>query len=457
MKTEILTREGAIGLIAAFADSGADFASPLRLRDVLRKLFSEHGDMFETMNLTLLAIESLFGDEPMPALPADMTDAERFYAERLNGFRDYVRYFGRPVGVADAGYTGSGEDFLGTGAGVWSPFKLLNFMLMMAIPPRRKIAIVTSVRDEGLGLLEWIAHHRALGITDFFIYTNNNSDGSEHLLEMLAAHHLIRLIYNEVNPDTPIQTKVAEHSLHCLRELRDFEWVFYIDVDEFFIPRNAGYRMEEFWRDIAASLKRSQAAICFNWKWFGSENGYAKEEGLLLERFVHSIHNEHVKSLVRPRDVISMSRVHVPILLPGRVAVRSDFEPMSAMTGKIAPVYDRGQLNHYWNKSFEEFAMKKRRGRISQTLAGAQLDYSVFFSWGENGKRGNFDPPPAPLLERTSQALAELLAIPGLRALQAEIDARFRETIDIIAKAENLRQIFDDHVTGRAISRTQRG
>jgi hypothetical protein len=332
----------------------------------------------------------------------------------------------------------------------WRLPKLLNFLLMLAIPASKKIAIVTSVRDEGLGILEWLAHHRALGIQDFFIYTNDNTDGSERLLELLAAYNLIHLIKNTVQRDTPIQTKVAEHSVHFLRPLRRFEWVFYIDVDEFFIPRVGASRMDDFWRVLAQSFAEPPAAICFNWKWFGSENAFAREQGLLLERFVHSIHNEHVKSLVRLQDIVSISGVHAPAMLPGKRAVRSDFKETEASAGKIEPVYGTGQLNHYWNKSFQEFVLKKRRGRISQSLNGDELDYSAFFEWGLNGRRGNFDPPPASVLDRTKQALKELLAIPGMRDLQEQIERHFEQTISGLTAADGLAELYARHLRGIA-------
>ena len=38
------------------------------------------------------------------------------------------------------------------------------------------------MRDEGLVILEWVAHYRALGFDTIVVYTNDNTDGSDDLL-----------------------------------------------------------------------------------------------------------------------------------------------------------------------------------------------------------------------------------------------------------------------------------
>ena len=63
--------------------------------------------------------------------------------------------------------------------------------------PRKRAAVVTSIRNEGVALLEWVAHYRVLGFDTIFIYTNDNTDGSIALLERLAEHGIIRLRWNE--------------------------------------------------------------------------------------------------------------------------------------------------------------------------------------------------------------------------------------------------------------------
>ena len=51
-----------------------------------------------------------------------------------------------------------------------------------------KILSASTVRNEGPYLLEWIAWHQVLGVTDFLVYSNDCDDGSDLLLNRLAEH-----------------------------------------------------------------------------------------------------------------------------------------------------------------------------------------------------------------------------------------------------------------------------
>ncbi len=54
----------------------------------------------------------------------------------------------------------------------------------------QRVAIVTTMKNEGPFILEWLAYHRAIGVTDFLIYTNDCTDGTDTMLQMLMAKGL---------------------------------------------------------------------------------------------------------------------------------------------------------------------------------------------------------------------------------------------------------------------------
>ncbi|MBL4556550.1 MAG: glycosyltransferase family 2 protein [Rhodobacteraceae bacterium] len=43
------------------------------------------------------------------------------------------------------------------------------------------------MRDEGPYVLEWLAWHKAIGVTDFVVFTNDCTDGTDALLDRLDA------------------------------------------------------------------------------------------------------------------------------------------------------------------------------------------------------------------------------------------------------------------------------
>jgi hypothetical protein len=67
----------------------------------------------------------------------------------------------------------------------------------MTGPP---ITLVTAMRNEGPFVLEWIAHHKALGVTAFVIVTNDCDDGTDALLDRLAEAGEVVHLRQEAKP-----------------------------------------------------------------------------------------------------------------------------------------------------------------------------------------------------------------------------------------------------------------
>ena len=51
--------------------------------------------------------------------------------------------------------------------------------------------IVTTMKNEGPFLLEWIAYHRAIGVSDFLVYTNDCTDGTDRMLKLLQKKNIV--------------------------------------------------------------------------------------------------------------------------------------------------------------------------------------------------------------------------------------------------------------------------
>lgn len=224
---------------------------------------------------------------------------------------------------------GEDLDFFGEGGGTaaWSMAQALNYLLLRRLGPRRRCAVVVSMRDDGVYILQWLAHYLVLGVDRIFVYTIDNQDGSDALLQLLAAHDVITLVENRTSGRVPPHKKAFEHVLHLLPQLRDYEWVFFLDSDEYFVPAaKFGYAIEQV---IAAAQEqhphKPPSAICYNWLMLFSGSAYRWTPELLLERFQHGIATRYVKSLTLLRDVVSMRMVHSPDTFGGSFFVDSSF------------------------------------------------------------------------------------------------------------------------------------
>jgi hypothetical protein len=298
---------------------------------------------------------------------------------------------------------------------IWNAFSYTKYFLQMKVKPKRKFAIITSARNEGIYLHEWISFYRSIGIDGIFIYTNDNTDGSDELLTRLAENGLIHLIRNRVNRDTSIQTKVLRHAGLLLDELRDFEWVFCIDADEFFVPNsvpNDVKRTAELFINQTVAQAGSFSAVCLNWKWFVPDQDLTYDRELVTNRFEFYRPDDHVKSLSKLQDVIEFT-AHVPRLLPTRTAINGAGQMIEDVSPRMPPAYAIGQINHYWSKSFPEFVLKKQRGLASKGLGGEQRSYSQYFEWNRNAPRIR-EPFPETLSHAMVNEMSRIALLPGM-------------------------------------------
>ena len=61
-----------------------------------------------------------------------------------------------------------------------------------------RILAVTTLRNEAPFIVEWVAHMRAIGVTDLLVYTNDCDDGTDALLAVLAKHGILHHIIQDV-------------------------------------------------------------------------------------------------------------------------------------------------------------------------------------------------------------------------------------------------------------------
>ena len=87
-----------------------------------------------------------------------------------------------------------------------------------------KITAVTTQKNEGAFLLEWIAYHKIIGFTDIVILSNDCEDVSDEMLDRLPkSGEIIHLRNDGPYDDRGIQF-VA---------MKEADWIMHLDIDEF--------------------------------------------------------------------------------------------------------------------------------------------------------------------------------------------------------------------------------
>ncbi|MGP0076786.1 MAG: glycosyltransferase family 2 protein [Bryobacteraceae bacterium] len=363
-------------------------------------------------------------------------------------------------------FIGPEMDFLAEkdGIGPWSIPQCLNYLLLSHIRPHRRSAVVGTMRDDGIYIMEWVAHYLALGFDHVIIYTNNNSDGSEELLRLLAEHGIITLIEDAASETVPPDDKANGHAVHLLPELRDFEWAMFVDSDEYFVP---GPQYNQSVVNILDAVQqrfpdKPPSGICYHWLWFVSGMAYARKPQPLLERFQHARPHHLTKCIARIPDLLSMRLNHAPWVKPGGTLIDSVFDPIDldascsdawweAVDAWRTPRYGGGRVNHYWARSFEEFAVKKARG-ASLKMEQNMFDrpYASFFQWNGFETPENYYPVDPILLANVKRKIKELETLEGVRSVASKISRNFPRFLKRIHTGAELRKIYEESMTSPA-------
>ncbi|MGL4236109.1 glycosyltransferase family 2 protein [Tabrizicola sp.] len=315
--------------------------------------------------------------------------------------------------------------------------------MMPAQPP---VALASSMRNEGIHILEWLAYHRVIGFGPIVICTNDCDDGSDRLLDLLADHGEVDHLRNPVPQGEPPQKHGIARAMAHL-ETTPAEWLAHLDSDEFLnIAPGAA--------PVADLIARADDAhaIALPWLCFG-DNGHAEWPGETLRAFTAceaAIDEETVKfkSLFRFRAFAAASD-HMPTAprIDAPLAVNSAGEPLSSapLHGKPRSRYSpigaamRGGavVNHYAVRSTDVFLLKNERGRGW----GLPSDkYQIGSKWHRRANRN--DRQDRTVLRRWPEVEAELTrlrALPGIAQAEAACIAWFQDRRKTLITPETIR------------------
>lgn len=245
-----------------------------------------------------------------------------------------------------------------------------------------RVAICAIFKNEEPYILEWIAHHRLIGITDFYIADNISTDGSSELLDLLNDNGLITRIswptIQGIKPQLPAYQKLVE-----LSKNDGVDWALFIDADEFIILDDNIQNIQSAIENITNN-DESVSGIALNWATYGSSNMITNPGNNVLGNFEFrfkkdSSINRHYKSLIKIKDFVSPGstphefKIGETCKYINTAGVELS-QPLSGMSDFVT--WDNMKIHHYMIKSKSEYVSKKmKKGRASSS---ANLDMSYF-------------------------------------------------------------------------------
>lgn len=237
-----------------------------------------------------------------------------------------------------------------------------------------KLLAVTSMRNEGPHCLEWIAHHLAVGVDHFLIYSNDCDDGTDLLLDALQTAGLVTHIRQSLQGKRTVQWQALKHaSAHPL--VTGADWVLVTDCDEFINLRAPLSTLQ----DLIKKLPANTDAVAMPWRLFGNDGQIEMSDALTITRFTHAAPVDvqlplahFFKSMFRPAAFRQIGvhrpkrgKDHLPNWVDGGgQPLPEDFAKKDARINMfgIQTRSDLVQLNHYSVRSAESFMTKRARG-----------------------------------------------------------------------------------------------
>lgn len=265
------------------------------------------------------------------------------------------------------------------------------------------VCVVASVRNEGVYLPHWIDYHRRLGVDHFFIYQNNNTDGSDPLLGLLNMLPFVTVYNNTVEGSaaSPQERAYTHAFITGAQPARGYEWCFIMDIDEYITLSPAyGGSFKAFLQTIPGHV--SSVSLCWQ---FARPTPVHSATDLLVplpQRNPQLMDQKYIgegyrllKTLFRTKDVLTTTP-HFPLWQEGvsPTCLLSDTLPHEykhnpppfinnpMFTDRLCRV--GAMVLHYFSKSPTEFFLKTCRSRgFDAYVDGLDTDRLTSSVWVE--------------------------------------------------------------------------
>ncbi len=330
------------------------------------------------------------------------------------------------------------------------------FALKRHISPHGQVTAVSMMKDEGPYVIEWVAHHLAVGFSDLVVYTNDCSDGTDDMLirleELGLAHHRRNAIPEGLRPQPSALNYAQDEPV-----VQGSDWVMVFDADEFLSIRHGDGTLDDL---IAAAKAQDANGIVVTWRIFGSGGVVDWSRAPVTEQYLmaapvtwnkgwgvktlFTFDADHWKlGIHRPK----MKTRHIKTDFPDRVKwltgsgkVMEDyfkFRGWRSITRTVG--YDWVQLNHYAVKSVDSYAIRKLRGNVNLKKDKYNSDY-----WSLQDRNEVRDDTMLRYTRRRGEIIAALLSDPVLKGLHLAAMERAESRLAEIRQTDAYRDLLRD-------------
>lgn len=217
-----------------------------------------------------------------------------------------------------------------------------------------KVAICAVFKDENQYVKEWADYHLNIGFDYIYIYDNMSKiPASDTLKEYIRDGKIGSEISKRTNSG-----RQSDCYNDSLKKLKHFDWVAYIDIDEFIVLLDNSVNIKDYLHDYS-----NYSAIGLNWLLFGA-NGHKNTQQSVLQAYTQSCPtnsaNQHIKTILRPSKAICSTGPHCFKVHGGTKNINK--QNINGPFNNPAILNTKMRINHYLTRSKEDFELKKKRG-----------------------------------------------------------------------------------------------
>lgn len=310
--------------------------------------------------------------------------------------------------------------------------------------------LISSLKNEGPFILEWVAHHKVLGFDRLCVASNDCTDGSDRLLAALDRAGVLHHVPNQV-AEGEIPQHVGYDKIRAAHPIDRAEWLMMLDVDEFLNVHVGAHRVQDL-----TALAGQADIIRLSARTFSDLPQTRWQPGPVTRAFPMALETTHranqsVKTLTR--HPARFGGIHNHHMVGFRAS--GPLDVFCAQTGDHLALRPRGplgdtlrhipkdqighqlaQYNHYAIKTLDSYMLRRQRGRGAAAKTGAENDRHTFDYFRIRAGRGQAELSILRYAEATDRLLCDLLALPGVAEAQLACEAAHAEAIRAFAEIE---------------------
>jgi len=312
--------------------------------------------------------------------------------------------------------------------------------------------VITTMRNEGAFLLEWLSHHRAVGVDHFVVFSNDCDDGTDDMLDQLSDLGWLTHVRNDGPYDSAGIQFTALNLAAKMDVVRAADWILAMDVDEFINIHTGDGTFAALHNALPDAT-----AITLTWRLFGNNGQVRYSDHPVTETFDKAAPDilhwpwraAMFKTLYANDGTYKKPGVHRPRAPDeGRVdaarwydghgrALDAQFKTKRIFSNFAQSNYGLVQLNHYPLGSMESYLVKVDRGRVNRADTPLGADY-----WVERNFNTDLDSSIRRYDGARDEILNALRAAPAIAALHDKAVAWRKARFETLMEQEPYRALF---------------